>query len=321
MNRLNRIEIKIAVIVPVHNRRNLTLKCLEKLKDIERNGFEVAVVVIDDGSTDGTDEAVHECYPDVVVLKGDGNLWWSGAVNKGVAYAMDNGCDFVLTLNDDIDFKKDFLQVLFDTSKKYPDSIVSSLSLISQSHGHDEIIASTGLKVSGWLRNMIPAIDSKTVSDLSNEIIFCDALPGRSLLIPVDIFREIGFFDSIRFPHGDADIEFTHRAKLAGYLLIVNTYSKVYTELNRNHFPVYVINSSKSDFIKNMFNIKFGYGFKLVLSRSFMHKPFFIGLLDLFYRLFRLFKWLFLKLVIPKSLLKSHISKKINMTLYGRFIE
>ena len=76
----------VYIIIPVHNRKEITLKCLDTLK---QNGDldKYYVIVIDDGSTDGTSEAIQSLYPDVIILTGDGNLWWTGAIKKGMEYA------------------------------------------------------------------------------------------------------------------------------------------------------------------------------------------------------------------------------------------
>lgn len=321
MNETNFHKPKIAIVIPVHNRRELTLSCLERLKIIDKRNFEADVVVVDDGSTDGTSEAIKEKHNNVILIYGDGNLWWSGAVNVGAAYAVEKGYDYVLTMNDDIEFENNFLQILFDTSNEYENSLVSSLSLIRGVLNNDEIIAAIGFKISGRLRHIFPSVDNKTLSSLPKEDIFCDALPGRSLLIPIKVFKTIGFFDEKRFPHGHGDIEFTYRAKLEGFSPVVNPESKIYTQLNKNYFPVYLVNANKLDFIRNLFNIKYGYGFKLMRSLSYMHKPIHIGCIDYIYRFIRLFKWILMKMILPKTYLKACISKKINMTLYGPYME
>ena len=96
------IETMIFVIIPVYNRKNLTQGCLESLKQQNYRGFNV--ILVDDGSTDGTSEMVQLLYPDTILLKGDGNLWWAGSVNKGIRYALSvcQSDDYILTLNDDL---------------------------------------------------------------------------------------------------------------------------------------------------------------------------------------------------------------------------
>ena len=72
----------IYIVIPVFNRREETLRCLDSLVTQTYTNF--IVIVVDDGSTDGVGDAVQAGYPDTIVLKGDGNLWWAGATNLGV---------------------------------------------------------------------------------------------------------------------------------------------------------------------------------------------------------------------------------------------
>ena len=87
-------------LVPVHNRKSVTLRCLAAL-DRQVDLPKLTIVVIDDGSTDGTSEAIQAEYPQVVVLKGSGNLWWTGAIRMGMEYAYSQGANFFIWLNDD----------------------------------------------------------------------------------------------------------------------------------------------------------------------------------------------------------------------------
>src|SRR5687767_767033 len=88
----------VYAVIPVHNRSGQTRRCLRSLA---AGTVPVRAVVVDDGSTDGTAREVARHHPDVVVLHGHGDLWWAGAVNRGVEHALAGGADYVLTLNND----------------------------------------------------------------------------------------------------------------------------------------------------------------------------------------------------------------------------
>ena len=91
--------MKIYILIPVHNNRDTTLKCLELLSKQTFHDF--TVTVTDDGSTDGTYGAICEQFPQVTVLRGDGDLWWTGAINMALEHvlALVDLDDCILTLN------------------------------------------------------------------------------------------------------------------------------------------------------------------------------------------------------------------------------
>ena len=93
--------IKVVIVTPVHNRRRETLQCLRSIARSALDGIHLHIIVVDDGSTDGTSEALAEEYPDVQIIKGDGNLWYTAGTNRGLAAALEHEPDYVLAINND----------------------------------------------------------------------------------------------------------------------------------------------------------------------------------------------------------------------------
>ena len=115
----------IYIIIPIHNGIECTLKCLNS---ITLSSFtDYRVVIVDDGSTDSSAEIIKKLYPETVILHGDGSLWWSGGINKGINYALSNSCSHVMLLNNDNIIAIDTLSELVKSSNTNPDAIVCSL--------------------------------------------------------------------------------------------------------------------------------------------------------------------------------------------------
>ena len=106
--------IKIAVIIACHNRKDKTLSCLNSL--YIQNGlnvyFEIKVYLLDDASTDGTSSAVSSLYPDVVIISGNGHLYWNRGMFVAWKEAMKMRHDCYLWLNDDTYLYNDAILVM-----------------------------------------------------------------------------------------------------------------------------------------------------------------------------------------------------------------
>ena len=93
--------LRIAAVMAVHNRRDLTLACLDSLRAQQLAGDTLDVFVLDDASTDGTAAAVLERHPDVRLLRGNGQLYWNGGMRRAFGEAMAADYDYYLWMNDD----------------------------------------------------------------------------------------------------------------------------------------------------------------------------------------------------------------------------
>ena len=92
---------KIEIVTPVHNRREETLQCLRSIKRSDSTGLQIHIIVVDDGSTDGTAEAIAKDFSDVQIAAGDGELWYTAGTNRGIEAALKHDPDYILAINND----------------------------------------------------------------------------------------------------------------------------------------------------------------------------------------------------------------------------
>ncbi|RYC71477.1 glycosyltransferase family 2 protein [Spirosoma sordidisoli] len=221
----------IFVVIPVHNRKLLTRRCLECLQ--KQTVSDITVIVIDDGSTDGTADMVRTEFPDAVLLVGNGDLWWTEATNVGIRYAIEH-CNsteenFILTLNDDTEVNSDYVHTLLSTYNQHKPCLVGSACL--------DVNNPNWLEYAGVRMNLLWSGETHFAARFGNDyqkalasgpVIESDSLPGRGVLIPLDVFSKVGLFDSVHFIQYMADIEFSVRARKAGYKLLVSLPGAVY---------------------------------------------------------------------------------------------
>lgn len=210
--------MKLYVLMTIHNRAEYSLACLECVDAQTYRNFEI--VVVDDGSTDGSSNRIQERYPGVTILKGDGNLWWTGGMNVGLRYILQKASknDLVLTLNDDTWFDTDYFERLLQAQSARPGSCVGSLL---KNYYDRSVVEDSGICID-WDGYWYKPIRYDEV----NEVVEVDTLSCRGTVVPVSVFNKIGLFDQKKLPHYNADYDFFLRAARADVPLYM-TYEAV----------------------------------------------------------------------------------------------
>lgn len=108
----------VAVIVLNYNGRDLTLQALESVRRMRYPSYEI--IVVDNGSSDGSAEAVRKAFPDVIVVHAEHNLAVSGGYNLGMRTAIERGAEFFLLLNNDIETDPGLLAELMAVAVRDP---------------------------------------------------------------------------------------------------------------------------------------------------------------------------------------------------------
>lgn len=165
--------ISIAVCIASFNRREHTLSCLERLFAAELpDNARVAVHLLDDGSGDGTAEAVAETFPQVCLHHGDGNCFWAGGMRVAFGAAREEQHDFYIWLNDDV--------VLF------PDTILRAWQTYTDLTWREHVIIGANASATGHehiadserASHLLPW-KFRSVDPLSDACLECDTTNGN----------------------------------------------------------------------------------------------------------------------------------------------
>ncbi|RLC67382.1 MAG: glycosyltransferase family 2 protein [Chloroflexi bacterium] len=208
---------RVAVIVLNWNRREDTLECLRSLERLTYPNY--GVIVVDNGSTDGSVEAVQEAFPSLQLLTNAENLGFAGGNNVGIRYALDGEADYVFLLNNDTVVDAALLDELVAAAEADP-----QIGLVGPKiyyYDQPDRLWYAGAREQ-WLRRIPATVGLDELDqgqyDQVRETAF---VYGTAMLIRRQALEGIGLFDERFFAyHEDAD--FCMRARQAGYYCVYN---------------------------------------------------------------------------------------------------
>jgi GT2 family glycosyltransferase len=290
----------VYVLIPAYNRREITLRCLNNLKNQEVLN-EYCVVVIDDGSTDGTSEVIENQFPEVLLIKGNGKLWWTGAISAGMELAHKMKAEYFIWMNDDTFPTPGTLQLMVEKCSQNVDLITCA-----QCYSESEFQHPT---YGGHKKKFMKVLLFHTPLE---ELSLCDCMSGNLVCFPISVVNKIGLPPSKKLPHNMADVVYTWTAKKAGFKLIVCGNATAICELNPleegynfSSIPMYLRWKLLASYKSNLYPPAFwfycksfyGYLAPIVFIRAYLH-----------FILITLLRWIFpLSIIIKLSILKRRI--------------
>ncbi|TDN38340.1 glycosyltransferase family 2 protein [Hymenobacter sp. UV11] len=239
------------IIIPVFNRWRYTRACLDSLRAQTNQDFRV--IVVDDGSTDETAAALARAYPEVEVVTGDGNLFWTAGVNRGIERALALGADRVLTLNNDVLTAPDFVAQMLTTAAQRPTAVLGALEFDADTgqaiYGGERLDFRTNTRHD--LLDVLPPSQRTGLHPVTY-------LPGRGLLIPKAVIDKIGLFDEQRLPHYLADFDYTSVARRAGFPVYCNYDAQLSTYPEESGQTLTRKHRSAKGYYQHLFGIRGG---------------------------------------------------------------
>jgi len=196
----------IYILLPVHNRLNVTMRFAAQLLAQKTQSFHL--ILLDDGSTDGTTEAIRAILGEkVTVFKGRGDWWWGGALQVGYDLIKSGriACkdeDIIGIMNDDSMFGPNLFSRVFEAFDSYEGQICLVATATNMSSQRSYVGASVK-----WVPFRIQlVVDARSM----------DCAPTRALYMKSRDFKASGGFWPKRIPHYFADYEFTFRIREQG---------------------------------------------------------------------------------------------------------
>ncbi len=203
-------KMRVAVLIAARNRKEKTLSCLRNcgaqvdfLRAEGKYSFEIYLT--DDGSTDGTPEAVAAEFPEVHIIRGDGTLYWNRGMRAAWTEAAKGGFDFYIWLNDDTVLERGAFAVMLENSAFL---------------GHNSILVGTAVDGNGAYSYGGRTLSGRIVPPDPDIPIVCDIFNGNFVLVPKAVYEVVGMMDPI-YCHSFGDYDYGVRAAKAGIASLV----------------------------------------------------------------------------------------------------
>ncbi len=241
---------RVYLIVLTWNQKEDTLACLDSLKKVNYDNFEV--VVVDNASYDDTADVIKREYGWVKLIVNSENLGFTGGNIKGEKLALREGADYVMLLNNDVVVAPDFLSNLIKVAES--DEKIGAVGPLIYYFDPPDIVWSAGceMRLLGLYNNMlfIGERDEKIP-----ELLDAWMVTGAALCIKRRVIEEVGFLDNLYFCYNE-DLDLCYRIQKAGYKIFTVKAAKIWHKVGAstggsfNPVNQYLMARGRSIFIK-----------------------------------------------------------------------
>jgi GT2 family glycosyltransferase len=204
---------RLSILITCFNRREKTLACLGALKEACTESLTYSIFIVDDGSSDGTFDAISRSFPDAKLIRGPGDLYWNRGMRRAWSEALPTATDYYLWLNDDLVLRPGSVHALVQHSMDNAARFGGKLIVVGRTLNPKTRQTTYG----GYRRR--DGISRLRFRHLREDEVFCDTMNGNCVLIPASAAKDIGINDT-RYSHAFGDLDYGLRAVSAGYTIL-----------------------------------------------------------------------------------------------------
>jgi len=180
------------------------------------------VIVADNASTDDSVDYIKLNFPSIILIQNEENLGFAKGNNLAMEFALDQGADYILLLNNDTAAERDMVEKLLITAES--DNSIGIVGPMVFDIENKSLVHEAGMMCDKFGYPI--AIRGEEIDDKQSisEVFF---VSGSALMIKQEVLKKIGFFDEEYFMFAE-DLDLCWRAQLAGYEVVVNRTARVY---------------------------------------------------------------------------------------------
>jgi GT2 family glycosyltransferase len=219
---------RVAIIVLNWNGGDDTSACLESLRQLDYPDYEV--IVVDNGSTDGSVEVVRASFPKATILETGENLGFAEGNNVGLRHALAYGVDYALLLNNDTEVAPDCISLLVDAIENTPRSGVAGPTIYY--FDRPTVIWSAG-GVIDWTRGCTRMVGLNEVDrgQFGHNVRPVDFVTGCALLIKMPVVEQVGLLDPRFFAYYE-ETEWCVRIARTGFRILHVPQAKIWHKIS-----------------------------------------------------------------------------------------
>lgn len=218
---------KVSIIILNWNGKQDTLECLKSVLQLEYANFEV--IVVDNGSSDDSVEAISAAYPDILVLETGTNLGYAGGNNVGIRQAMEHHADYILVLNNDTTVASDLLSAFINAVDTLPEGSILGAKIYY--FDKPDVLWFAGGELRSYAQGFKHIGLNQIDSEEFNQCRKVDYITGCALFAEANTFNEVGLLDEDFFLTYE-ETDWCYRAKTYGFDCFVIPSAKLWHKVS-----------------------------------------------------------------------------------------